>query len=114
MNVEQSLVPAPFNLSADDIAWVVKTRDGLSTDEKVRQLFVHVTFDDEPEMVRRYDWHYIGNVIYSNCFTKHGRTRVQQNAGWAIDFFCAAVSRHFSYSNFSNVAPHCNFCPSCS
>ncbi len=44
MSVEQSLTRPPFNLSAEDIAWVRKTRDGLSTSDKIRQLFVHISF----------------------------------------------------------------------
>ncbi len=44
MSVEKSLALPPFNLSADDIAWVKKTRDGLKTEDKVRQLFLHICF----------------------------------------------------------------------
>ncbi len=44
---------APFNLSAADIAWVEKTRDGLSTDDKIRQLFVHISIGDEPAEITR-------------------------------------------------------------
>ncbi len=44
MSAEKSLALAPFNLSPDDIAWVCKTRDGLSTEDKVRQLFLHICF----------------------------------------------------------------------
>ncbi len=43
---------APFNLSAADIAWVEKTRDGLSTDDKIRQLFVHISIGDEQQKLR--------------------------------------------------------------
>ncbi len=43
MNIEASLSKAPFNLSAQDIAWVKKTRDGMSTAQKIRQLFVHIS-----------------------------------------------------------------------
>jgi beta-N-acetylhexosaminidase len=53
MSVENSLRLPPFNLSADDIAWVRKTRDGLSTSDKVRQLFVQITFGpDAPALVK--------------------------------------------------------------
>jgi beta-N-acetylhexosaminidase len=44
MSVEASLRTFPFNLSEDDINWVRKTRDGLSTARKVRQLFVQIAF----------------------------------------------------------------------
>ncbi len=47
MSVEQSLALAPFNLSAEDIAWVRKTRDGLSTEDKIKQLFVHISIGDD-------------------------------------------------------------------
>ena len=53
MNIEQSLALAPFNLSEDDVAWVKKVRDGLSTDAKIRQLFLPISIGDNPdEMVR--------------------------------------------------------------
>ena len=38
MSVELSLKAAPFHLNHEDIAWVRKTRDALSTEAKVRQL----------------------------------------------------------------------------
>ncbi len=44
MSVEKSLAKPPFNLSSEDIDWVRKTRDGLSTSDKIRQLFVHISF----------------------------------------------------------------------
>jgi beta-N-acetylhexosaminidase len=47
MSIENSLAKFPFNLSPDDIAWVVRTRDGLSTAQKIRQLFVQVFFGDD-------------------------------------------------------------------
>jgi beta-N-acetylhexosaminidase len=53
MSVEQSLALAPFNLSASDIAWVRKTRDGLSSEAKIRQLFVHITMSDDMETARK-------------------------------------------------------------
>jgi beta-N-acetylhexosaminidase len=54
MSVEQSLSKAPFNLSVTDIAWVRKTRDGLSTEAKIRQLFVHITMSDDEATARKY------------------------------------------------------------
>ena len=53
MSVELSLKAAPFNLNDADIAWVRKTRDGLSTEAKVRQLFVHISIGDDLDQARR-------------------------------------------------------------
>jgi beta-N-acetylhexosaminidase len=53
MNVEKSLALAPFNLSATDITWVRQTRDSLSTEAKVRQLFVHISMSDDDASARR-------------------------------------------------------------
>ena len=53
MNIDSSLTLAPFNLSASDIAWVRKTRDGLSTEAKVRQLFVHISLGDSLDQARK-------------------------------------------------------------
>jgi beta-N-acetylhexosaminidase len=53
MSVELSLKAAPFNLNDADIAWVRKTRDGLSTEAKVRQLFVHISIGDDLDQSRR-------------------------------------------------------------
>jgi beta-N-acetylhexosaminidase len=47
MTVEFSLTKFPFNLTADDLAWVTRTRDGMSTAQKIRQLFVQVFFGDD-------------------------------------------------------------------
>ncbi len=47
MSVESTLGKKPFNLSKDDIAWVKKTRDAMSTEDKVRQLFIHITIGDD-------------------------------------------------------------------
>jgi beta-N-acetylhexosaminidase len=43
MTVEASLRNFPFNLSDEDVAWVRRTRDALSTAQKIRQLFVHIS-----------------------------------------------------------------------
>jgi beta-N-acetylhexosaminidase len=52
MSVENSLTKFPFNLSADDMAWVRRTRDGMSTAQKIRQLFVHISIGfNEDELV---------------------------------------------------------------
>jgi beta-N-acetylhexosaminidase len=44
MTIENSLTQFPFNLSAEDLAWVSRTRDTMSTAQKIRQLFVHIAF----------------------------------------------------------------------
>jgi beta-N-acetylhexosaminidase len=44
MSIEAKLGEFPFNLSAEDLAWVKRTRDGLSTQQKIRQLFVQIAF----------------------------------------------------------------------
>ena len=51
MTVDNTLKLSPFNLSDDDLAWVRKTRDGLSTENKVRQLFVHISMGDDPALI---------------------------------------------------------------
>jgi beta-N-acetylhexosaminidase len=52
MSVEASLRKFPFNLSDEDVAWVRKTRDGLSTAQKIRQLFVHISIGfNEDELI---------------------------------------------------------------
>jgi beta-N-acetylhexosaminidase len=53
MNIEKSLALAPFNLSASDIAWVTKTRDGMSTEAKIRQLFVHIMIGDDQDTAKK-------------------------------------------------------------
>ena len=53
MSVELSLKAAPFHLNDADIAWVRKTRDGLSTEAKLRQLFVHISIGDDLDQARK-------------------------------------------------------------
>jgi beta-N-acetylhexosaminidase len=53
MNIEKSLALAPFNLSPSDIKWVCQTRDSLSTEAKIRQLFVHIMIGDNPADAQR-------------------------------------------------------------
>jgi beta-N-acetylhexosaminidase len=47
MTVELSLTKFPFNLTADDLSWVTRTRDAISTAQKIRQLFVHMFTGDD-------------------------------------------------------------------
>jgi beta-N-acetylhexosaminidase len=52
MSVETSLTQFPFNLSDEDVQWVRKTRDGLSTAQQIRQLFVHISIGfNEDELI---------------------------------------------------------------
>jgi beta-N-acetylhexosaminidase len=52
MTVEQSLAKFPFNLTSDDMAWVTSTRDSMSTAQKIRQLFVHISLGfNEDELI---------------------------------------------------------------
>jgi beta-N-acetylhexosaminidase len=53
MSVEQSLALPPFNLSPLDIAWVRKTRDGMSITAKLRHLFVHLSFGGDLEELKK-------------------------------------------------------------
>jgi beta-N-acetylhexosaminidase len=62
MNIEKSLALAPFNLSASDIAWVTKTRDGMSTYDKISQLFIHVFFGDSHEDATRFAKGKLGGI----------------------------------------------------
>ena len=47
MPVLDSLAKPPFSLPSDDIAWVQKTLNGMSAEDKVRQLFVHMAMGDD-------------------------------------------------------------------
>ena len=47
MSVLDSLTKPPFSLNAADVAWVEKTLGAMSTEDKVRQLFVHITMGDD-------------------------------------------------------------------
>ncbi len=53
MSVLGSLTKPPFSLTAADVAWVEKTLGGMSTEDKVRQLFVHITMGDDPANIDR-------------------------------------------------------------
>ena len=47
MSVLSSLRLPPFNLSDSDVIWVEQTRNGLSVEDKLRQLFVQISFGDD-------------------------------------------------------------------
>ena len=53
MTLLKSLRKAPFNLSAEDVAWVETTRNALSTEDKLRQLFVHISIGDDLTNIAR-------------------------------------------------------------
>ncbi len=74
MSVEKSLSLPPFNLSADDIAWVKKTRDGLKTEDKVRQLFLHIAFG-----------HDVGDLLKANPCGLFPVERSNLAESWAIN-----------------------------
>ena len=42
-----SLTRAPFSLDAESIAWVQRTRDRLSTEQKLRQLINEASMSDD-------------------------------------------------------------------
>ena len=46
-----TLVQAPFSLDAEAIAWVRRTRDALSTEQKVRQIFNLACHGDDPRQI---------------------------------------------------------------
>lgn len=43
---------APFNLTDDDITWVNKTRDCLSTEDKIAQVFCSMSLRDDPAAIK--------------------------------------------------------------
>ncbi len=47
----EKLALAPFNLAADDIAWVKKTRDALTTSQKIAQIFCSMSLRDDPAAI---------------------------------------------------------------
>jgi hypothetical protein len=74
MSVELSLKAAPFHLNDEDITWVRKTRDGLSTEAKVRQLFVHISMGDDLDLARRLSGMAPGGI---HRFMGHSRCLLQ-------------------------------------
>ena len=46
-----TLALAPFSLDAEAIAWVTRTRDSLSTEQKVRQIFNLACHGDDPKAI---------------------------------------------------------------
>jgi beta-N-acetylhexosaminidase len=62
MSVENDLRKFPFHLTEADMAWVRKTRDGMSTAQKIRQLFVQVFFGDDIGNAARLAGYHFGGV----------------------------------------------------
>ena len=52
MSVLENLRKSPFNLSDSDLKWVSETLAGLSIDNRIRQLFVHISMGDDPNAIR--------------------------------------------------------------
>ena len=52
MDTLDELKLAPFNLDAEGLAWVKKTRDSLSTEDKVRQIYCPMGIYDDPDNAR--------------------------------------------------------------
>jgi beta-N-acetylhexosaminidase len=52
MNTLDSLALAPYHLSPEDIAWVKKTRDGLSAEDKIAQIFCSMSLRDDPAAMK--------------------------------------------------------------
>ncbi|TAG00337.1 MAG: glycoside hydrolase family 3 protein [Betaproteobacteria bacterium] len=52
MNILDTLKLAPFNLDDEAITWVKTTRDKLSTEDKVRQIYCPMGIYDDPENAR--------------------------------------------------------------
>ena len=52
MDTLDELKLAPFNLDAEAVAWVKKTRDSLGTDDKVRQIYCPMGIYDDPDNAR--------------------------------------------------------------
>lgn len=74
----------PFYLSDEDIAWVEATRDSLSLDEKLGQLFIDMLWQDEDEEIRHRNEAYgTGGYRYGNMNAQkllHQNTVIQQTS----------------------------------
>lgn len=61
----------PFFLSDEDIAWVESTIAGMSIEEKIGQLFIHLFTDFDPEKVKNtIDKYHIGGARYISADSK--------------------------------------------
>jgi beta-N-acetylhexosaminidase len=69
-----NLARAPFSLDAEAIAWVERTRDGLSTEQKVRQIFNLACHGDDPAQIEHLSKLQVGGI------TRFGGTDLE--ASW--------------------------------
>jgi beta-N-acetylhexosaminidase len=74
MSVEANLAKPPFNLTIEDISWVRKTRDGLKTDDKIRQLFLHICFG-----------HDVDTLLKAKPCGLHPIDRADLTEAWAVN-----------------------------
>ena len=69
-----NLARAPFSLDAEAIAWVTRTRDALSTEQKVRQIFNLACHGDDPAQIDHLSKLQVGGI------TRFGGTDLE--ASW--------------------------------
>lgn len=63
MTVEQ-LQKAPFYLDYQDITWVRRTLDAMTTDEKIGQLFFPIAYSPQPEDLDRLLEAHVGGILF--------------------------------------------------
>ena len=73
MTDTSNLARAPFSLDADAIAWVERTRDSLTTEQKVRQIFNLACHGDDPATIEHLASLKVGGV------TRFGGTNLEQS-----------------------------------
>ena len=63
MTIEQ-LQKAPFYLDYQDITWVRRTLDAMTTDEKIGQLFFPIAYSPRPEDLDRLLEAHVGGILF--------------------------------------------------
>ena len=59
------LTKAPFHLKQEDIDWVVQTKNRMTTEEKIGQLFVPIGYSGDPDYLEGFMLsHHIGGIMY--------------------------------------------------
>lgn len=59
------LAKAPFHLKQEDIDWVVQTKNRMTTEEKIGQLFVPIGYSGDPDYLEGFMLsHHIGGIMY--------------------------------------------------
>ena len=94
MSVLESLQLAPFNLNDADMAWVSATLASLSTDDKLRQLFLHLSIGDDPQAIRGLMATKPGGVCRNmgdNLEAAHSATRIALEAASVPPFITADI-----------------------